>query len=204
MDPTSLPSNRVVSLRQWMKADAVFFAAACTDPSIQRYNAVPEDFSIGDAEKTIEEYAVRWRASLSTGRPSNVGFRIVDADTGTSLGQCGIDDWSGEDVVQIGYWLAPSARGHGYATQAVCLLTRWLFEFHAARVFMTIVSGNDPSAAVARRAGFAFEGTMRSLGAWQGARCDVMLFAALPGEWNGPHDTQLGIRGNAGDSHDRE
>ena len=36
---------------------------------------------------------------------------------------------------------------------------------------------------MARRAGFAYEGTMRAYGVWQGQRCDVMLFAALPLEW---------------------
>jgi RimJ/RimL family protein N-acetyltransferase len=53
----------------------------------------------------------------------------------------------------------------------------------AARVFMTIVTGNEPSVEVARRAGFAYEGTMRSHGVWRDERCDVMLFAALPREW---------------------
>ena len=63
------------------------------------------------------------------------------------------------------------------------LLTRWLFELGAARVFLTIVAENEESVAVARRAGFVYEGTMRSHGVWQGRRCDVMWFAALPLEW---------------------
>lgn len=31
-----------------------------------------------------------------------------------------------------------------------------------------------------RRAGFVYEGTMRSHGVWAGERCDVLWFAALP------------------------
>jgi RimJ/RimL family protein N-acetyltransferase len=58
-----------------------------------------------------------------------------------------------------------------------------LFELGAARAFLTIVAGNEASAAVARRAGFVYEGTMRSHGVWHGRRCDVMWFAALPLEW---------------------
>src|SRR5215469_10485526 len=75
------------------------------------------------------------------------------------------------------------ARRRGYATRAAILLTRWLFGLGAARVFLTIVAGNEQSVAVARRAGFVYEGTMRDHGVWQGQRCDVMLFAALPLEW---------------------
>ncbi len=86
-------------------------------------------------------------------------------------------------MAQFGYWIAADARGRGYATRAVILLTRWLFELGAARVFVTIVAGNEGSVAVARRAGFVHEGTMRAQSAWQGERCDVMWFAALPLEW---------------------
>ena len=131
----------------------------------------------------IDEFAANWRAFATTGRPSGVTFAITEARSGELAGMCGVDDWSAEDVVQIGYWLAPRARGRGYATRAVILLTRWLFELGAARVFMTIVTGNEPSVEVARRAGFVYEGTMRSHGVWRDERCDVMWFAALPKEW---------------------
>src|SRR4029077_4792426 len=98
-------------------------------------------------------------------------------------GMCGVDDWSKEDVAQIGYWLAPKARGGGYATRAVSLLRRWLFELGAGRVFLTVVAGNEASVEVARRAGFVYEGTMRSHSVWQGGRRDVVGVAALPTEW---------------------
>jgi RimJ/RimL family protein N-acetyltransferase len=88
-------------------------------------------------------------------------------------------------VAQLGYWIAAGARGRLYATRAVILLTRWLFELGAARVFLTIVAGNEASVAVARRAGFVHEGTMRAHSVWQGERYDVMWFAALPLEWTG-------------------
>ena len=118
-----------------------------------------------------------------TGDPTGVVFAIVDATAGELVGCCGVDDWTREDVAQIGYWVTPSARGRGYATRAAILLTRWLFERGAARVFLTVVAGNSGSASVARRAGFEHEGTMRAHGVWQGQRCDVMVFAALTTEW---------------------
>jgi Acetyltransferase (GNAT) domain len=108
---------------------------------------------------------------------------MLDTRSGELVGCCGVDDWSKEDVAQFGYWIAPNARGRGYATRAAILLTRWLFDVGAARVFLTIVGGNEDSVAVARRAGFVYEGTMRAHGVWQGKRCDVMWFAALPLEW---------------------
>jgi RimJ/RimL family protein N-acetyltransferase len=61
-----------------------------------------------------------------------------------------------------------------------------LFELGAARVFLTIVAGNEASVEVAGRAGFVYEGTMRSNGVWRDQRYDLMWFAALPLEWT--HD----------------
>jgi RimJ/RimL family protein N-acetyltransferase len=183
-------SDDVVTLRPWLRNDAQFMAEASADPAIRRYNGVLDrlgrpapPLSAADAEAVIDEFTVIWRAFATTGKPSGVAFAILDAGSGELAGCCGVDDWSRADVAQFGYWLAASARGRGLATRAAILLTRWLFELGAARVFLTIVAGNEESVAVARRAGFVYEGTMRSHGVWQGRRCDVMWFAALPLEW---------------------
>ena len=183
-------SDDVVALRPWTRDDAGFLAEATADPAIRRYNGVLDrhghpapPLSTEQAEAVIDEFASSWRAFGTTGTPTGVAFAIVDARSGELAGCCGVDDWSKADVAQLGYWIAASARGRGFATRAAILLTRWLFELGAARAFVTIVAGNDASVAVARRAGFVYEGTMRAHGVWQGGRCDVMWFAALPSEW---------------------
>lgn len=190
-------SDGVVSLRPWSRDDAGFMAEASADPAIRRYNGVLDrlgrpapPLSTTDAEAVIDEFTLNWQAFAGSGTPSGVAFAIVDAKSGELAGCCGVDDWSKADVAQFGYWIAAHARGRGYATRAAILLTRWLFELGAARVFLTIVAGDEKSVAVARRAGFVYEGTMRSHGVWQGERCDVMWFAALPLEWTmgGPNE----------------
>ena len=190
-NPGMMLSDGVVTLRPWSRDDAGFMAEANADPAIRRYNGVLDrlghpaaPLSITGAEAVIDEFALAWRAFETTGTPSGgVAFAITDAESGELVGCCGVDDWSKADVAQFGYWLAAGARGRGYATRAAILMTRWLFELGAARAFVTIVAGNEASVAVARRAGFVYEGTMRSHGVWQGERCDVMWFAALPHEW---------------------
>lgn len=183
-------SDGIVTLRPWTSDDAAFFADASADPAIRRYNGVLDRLgwpapppSIRDAEAVLQEFALNAQTFASTGNPSGVAFAVTDAGSGEVVGCCGVDDWSHHDVTQFGYWIAPDARGRGYATRAAVLLTRWLFGLGAARVTLKIVAGNEASVAVARRAGFQYEGTMRSHGVWQGQRCDVMLFAALPHEW---------------------
>ena len=188
--PVVTLSDDIVTLRPWSRGDAWFMAEASADPAIRRYNGVLDrlgrpapPFSTADAEAVIDKFASSWRAFATTGTPSGVAFAILDATSGELAGCCGVDDWSKSDVEQFGYWIAQNTRGRGYATRAATLLTRWLFDLGAARVFLTIVAGNEASVAVACRAGFVYEGTMRSHGVWQGQRCDVMWFAALPLEW---------------------
>jgi RimJ/RimL family protein N-acetyltransferase len=188
--PVVTLSDGLVTLRPWSRDDARFMAEASADPAIRRYNGSHDRLghpipppSTTDAEAVIDQFALNWRAFAATGTPSGVAFAILDTRSGELVGCCGVDNWSKEDVAQFGYWIAPNARGRGYGTRAAILLTRWLFDVGAARVFLTIVAGNEGSVAVARRAGFVYEGTMRAHGVWQGKRCDVMWFAALPLEW---------------------
>lgn len=193
--PVVTLSDSIVTLRPWSRGDAWFMADAHADPEIRRYNGSHDrlgypapPLSTADAEAVIDEFVVSWRAFASTGTPS-VAFAIQDTRSGKLVGACGVDEWDSEDVAQVGYWIAPGARGHGYATRAAILLTRWLFDRGAARVFLTVVAGNAGSTAVAARAGFVYEGTMRAHSVWQGERYDVMWFAALPLEW-APHQGQ--------------
>ena len=184
-----LSDGRVV-LRPWTPADAKFLADASADPAIRQYNGHHDRHgrpgpipSIEQAQTMIEGFEQALKAFARSGAPAGVAFVIEDVDSGQPVGCCGVDDWTGEDVAQIGYWLVPAGRGRGYATRAVVLLTGWLFGVGAARVFLTVVADNEASAAVALRAGFVYEGTMRSHAVWRGQRRDVKWFAVLRSDW---------------------
>ncbi len=180
--PVTLFDEAVV-LRPWSSSDATFMFEASSDPAIERYNG-PAPASAADAVAVIERIQESWRTFAVEGDPTGAAFAIVDAALGEPIGMCGVDNWSSTDVAQFGYWLAAGARGRGFATRAVTLMTGWLLELGAARVFLTIESDNAASAAVARRAGFTYEGTLRADGVWQGQRQDVDVFAVLADEWS--------------------
>ena len=163
-------------------------AEAHADPTIRRYNGSHDrlghpspPLSITDAEAVIDQFALSWSAFAATGTPA-VAFAIQDAKSGELVGACGVDDWTAEDVAQFGYWIAPKGERTRICDSSGDPATCWLFDMGAARIFLTIVAGNEGSVAVARRAGFVYEGTMRAHSVWQGRRYDVM-FAALPLEW---------------------
>ncbi len=67
-----------------------------------------------------------------------------------------------EGGVEIGYGLAPTARGLGLATEAVNVLVAHAFHHGIARVIALTTPDNLPSHAVLERAGFVREGEVVS------------------------------------------
>lgn len=93
----------------------------------------------------------------------NMIVSVWENATSRFLGGSGmhIPNWEARHF-EIGYWLRPSAAGHGYMTEAVQLLTDYAFEHLAAnRVQIRCDERNVRSAAIPRRLGFVLDGLMR-------------------------------------------
>jgi RimJ/RimL family protein N-acetyltransferase len=87
--------------------------------------------------------------------------------------------------VDIGYWVAPWARGRGVATRSLRLATRWaIVERGAERVQLRADVDNAASRIVAERAGFRLDGVIRAArwNARRGRRVDLALYSILPAE----------------------
>lgn len=89
-------------------------------------------------------------------------------------------DWD-HGKFEIGYWLCVEARGKGYATEAVRLMTRLAFaHLGAQRVEIVVECDNAPSCRVAERADFLREGTLRRhLAAPDGTLRDVHVYSLI-------------------------
>jgi RimJ/RimL family protein N-acetyltransferase len=94
------------------------------------------------------------------GRPGDVGTWLVVVDDEV-VGDCG---WFGPPddagVVEVGYGLAPAARGQGLGTEAVAVLTAWA-EQQPGVLLVTaeVLPGNEPSLRLLSRLGFAEHGS---------------------------------------------
>lgn len=88
--------------------------------------------------------------------------------------------------VEVGYWLAASARGRGVATKAVKKMLDVTFnELGFNRVNVRIAPTNQPSLALAARLGLVREGVTRQ--AWKVGEgyVDAVEFGVLAEEWKG-------------------
>jgi len=87
------------------------------------------------------------------------GGTFLVVQDGVVVGDCGWfgpPDETGE--VEIGYGLAPSARGSGVGTSAVRHLLEWVHEQGATSVRAEVLPGNEASVRLLARLGFVLGG----------------------------------------------
>src|SRR5262249_5682744 len=128
------------------------------DPLVARYTRVPEPWPEG--------FERRWLDLYEQGRREGTrdGYAVLDAERGAFLGIAGVVDLHRDaNQGEIGYALAPEARGRGIATRALELVTRYaLDQLGLERVELQIGTDNDASMRVAEKCGYTREGVLRS------------------------------------------
>ncbi|MET0435299.1 MAG: GNAT family protein [Cellulomonas sp.] len=167
-------TDGVVVLRAPGPADVDRIDALCQDPAIQEWTTVPSPYTREDAESFVTGYVADGWA-----RGTSLNWAVRDAADDTLLGMVGLGI-EGTGSAEIGYWLAPEARGRGLMSRSVELVLDAAFgRLGLVRVFWRAFVGNGPSRAVAERAGFRVEGELRLGGVQRGVRRDEWVGSLL-------------------------
>src|SRR5215469_3344326 len=91
---------------------------------------------------------------------SGIGYTysVVTADHGTLVGEIALQRREGEESAEIGYWIAESQAGRGYATAAATAITEIAFSMPGVtRAEIHCDAANIASAAIARKLGYRLE-----------------------------------------------
>ncbi len=184
--PEEVPTLKSDSLtmRPMRPSDAEDIYRAVQDPEIPKFTTVPADYPIDLAI----EFA-NTRAAASFVNKTELVFVIEDAQLATaeypySNGFAGVMSLHTIDIpnhrAEIGYWLAKEARGHGICTKAAELITEYgLMTIGFKRIDGIVDVRNEPSKAALLKAGYEFEGIMKSyVTRRDGSQLDMALFAA--------------------------
>jgi RimJ/RimL family protein N-acetyltransferase len=151
--------------------------ALVADPAVLRFTRVPEPPPPG--------FARTWLAAYREGRRdgSREAFAIVDAG-GAFLGIAVAPRIErAARTAELGYVVAPAARGRGVARAALRLLTEWAFaELDAVRLELLIGVENEASKRVAEACGYEREGVLRSLHLKQGRHEDTEIWSRIAPE----------------------
>ena len=111
-------------------------------------------------------------------------YGIFNPEETRLLGGTGLHPRSGEDQLEIGYWIHKDFINQGLVTESSAALTKVAFEIcHVHKVEIRCDPRNLASAAVPRKLGFTYEGTIRQdtrfLDHWD----DSMVWGLLESEY---------------------
>jgi RimJ/RimL family protein N-acetyltransferase len=174
-------TDGVVALRRARSEDAAPAAAAFRDDrDLGRLIGIERDPDA--AEILAGQERNRERAENGSG----ASLTVADAQTDAYLGAVILHsfDWQHRRC-EVGFWLAPQARGRGLGARSVALAVSWAFgALDLLRVEMTTTPDNAAVAALAARLGFTREGLLRRRNVERGVRVDVVWFGVLRDEWD--------------------
>jgi RimJ/RimL family protein N-acetyltransferase len=100
------------------------------------------------------------RATAAHGDQRPFGhYRITRTTDGKAIGGIGFKGQPADGCVEVGYGLSPSARGHGYAAEALGALLNVAHDHGLSRVVADTTGDNVASQRTLERAGFRHTGT---------------------------------------------
>jgi ribosomal-protein-alanine N-acetyltransferase len=167
-NPTEPVTDGVVTLREYRADDVDEMVVMCRDPETVRYTRVPDPYERLDAERRVAG------VEQDQGTLRSWAIEAID-DTGDAR-FAGNLTLRGGPPPEIGYLLAPWARGRGLMTRAVRLATRWAFdEAGLPVVHWDALVGNIASWRVAHACGFTFRGELPLAFLQRGELRDIWL-----------------------------
>ena len=166
-------SDGVVALRVPSEQDLPAIERRIVDPDVIRWMGPSEH----PAPELLELNRTRWT------RGTRATFSVCDPND-ACLGHVWVEvDLADPHRGSVGYWLLPEARGKGFATRSVQLISRWaLGELGMARLLLSTEPSNYRSQRVAKRSGFVKEGILRSYEEIGGRRVDCVVFSLVPAD----------------------
>jgi RimJ/RimL family protein N-acetyltransferase len=165
-------------------AEAVF--QACQDPLVQQWTvALPVPYSRNDAESFTTVGAPRGWAEDSLH-----SWAITEAGADAVLGVISLGN-RGAGSAEVGYWLAPGARGRGLATKALREACQFGFRTGRGSIQWQALAGNEASRRVAERIGFRLVGPVPRLINQRGRWKDGWIATLLVGDARMPEPAVL-------------
>ncbi|MFA1547643.1 GNAT family N-acetyltransferase [Actinomadura chokoriensis] len=145
-----------------------------------------EDFLPPNFPTALEAEPIAWFLQEGVHKVQHFGLgvhlAVTERDTGDLVGTIGLFkvDWT-HLTSEVGYGMRPSARGRGYATEALCLVSDWAL--HVCKLFrveLRAMVTNHASIRVAEKSGYLREGVARGAERDRdGANRDMIVFSRI-------------------------
>lgn len=175
---TELKTERLL-LRAHREQDIEPTVAMFADEVSKRWLSAPQPYTLEEGRRWCTDTSHLLRAM-----GDGIHWVITDAQSSRYLGGIGVKgtDWLRRST-EIGYAMAPWARGRGYAGEALRAAAVWILrEQGFNRVELFAATGNTASQRVAEKAGFVCEGVARNSGFTHHGQQDMVMFSLIPAD----------------------
>ncbi|GAA2527779.1 GNAT family N-acetyltransferase [Winogradskya humida] len=164
-----------VTLRKPAEKDILSVTRTFNDPEVVRWFAPPQPYHESHGRRYVTVRVDEWWAS-----GAEAVFAIADhLDAYTGSIDLRVSD-NDPAVGEVGYFVAPWARGRGYAVAATRAISRWGFEeLGLERIQLRWEAGNELSGKVSAGSGFTTEGSLRQALKINGTRRDCWVASRL-------------------------
>jgi ribosomal-protein-alanine N-acetyltransferase len=163
VDPLPLPEpplgDEEFVLAPFMDADIRLLVDFCNDPGIAHFTFLPVPYE----ERHAADFVGNQHRRREHGEALDLSIR--ERHGVELLGAVGLRAFREErSSVEVGYWIAPPARGRGLAPRAVKLMTDWaLANLPLRRIDLPLDFRNEASRRVAEKSGFSLTSERRRL-----------------------------------------
>ncbi|MFG2915839.1 GNAT family N-acetyltransferase [Kitasatospora sp. NPDC048298] len=170
---------RGLRLRPYRDSDVPALVANGNDPETLRFmSGTPGVITTGTMRSWVGASAERARQN-----PDRLGYAVADPADDALLAGAVVHVTRRRSSAELGFWVAPTARGRGVATALTRALTDLCFAHGLQRAEMFIRGENVRSQRVALAAGFRREGELRGVLPGVGTeRHDAGLWSRLPAD----------------------
>ena len=162
-------------IRKWKLSDAVDLASAISNKKVQDNlrDGLPYPYTKKDAAAYIQEM-------LSADENETFAFAITVDDK--AIGSIGVFRQGNihRCTAEIGYYIAEEYWGKGITTEAVKQTCAYVFDHSdIIRIYAEPFAHNVASCRVLEKAGFQFEGTLKSNAVKNGKIVDMKMYALI-------------------------
>ncbi len=172
-------------IREWRLTDAVNLAELLNNKNIldNLRDGLPYPYTVKDAEEFIT-------AMLSADRDKTFAFAITEGDQ--VVGSIGV--FRCENIhfrtAEMGYYIGEAYWGKGIGTSAVEQACKYIFQHtDIIRIFAEPFAYNIASCRVLEKAGFQFEGVLRSNAIKNGQILDMKMYSRI--KETGEHNLKI-------------
>lgn len=165
----------ICAIKKWELSDAADLAAALSNRKVQDNlrDGLPYPYTEQDAVEYI-------KAMLAADETETFAFAVTVDNR--AVGSIGVFRQGNihRQTAELGYYIAESCWGKGMMTEAVKQTCAYVFEHSdIIRIYAEPFSHNAASCRVLEKAGFQYEGTLRSGAVKNGKVIDMKMYSLL-------------------------